>query len=206
MLKNKYRSAVANGIFKTQVWMLLAFVMLLSNMLLSLKIFNINTAQETILVPTNLVTSHSFEGGMGDVEYIEELSNDFIQARMTYNPQVVATKFRSFAKHFHPSIYGEKKADLDAEATKIIRLQESGVFYSMGIHVKGKTAFIEGVFKSYLGKQEVINEIRYYEIEYKYSGNRFWIRDWRRVVPDATGKTYIPFYEDELALQAAAGE
>jgi type IV conjugative transfer system protein TraE len=192
MLKQKYKSYLKDGVFKKQVWMTLAGVMLLSNILLSAKIFSMETAEKTIIHPVDMTAEYSVEGDNIDPKYISKIAKDFLGARFLYTPKTVAKQFDNIGVLFHPEIYGEKKAELDVEASRIIRTDETGVFFPMSAHVKQKTAYIEGEFIGYLGKKKVTQSIKTFEVEFRNSGGRIWLFDWKEVIADSRGQKYLP--------------
>lgn len=192
MLKQKYKSFLKDGIFKSQVWMVIAGVMLLSNLLLSAKMFSIETAEKTIVHPTTMTEEYSVQGDEIDPNYINELAEEFLRARFLYTPKTVAKQFDNITKHFHPAIYGEKKSELDAEAARIIRNDETSVFFPMSAHVKQKTAYIEAEVVGYLGKKPVTQGVKTFEVEFRNTGGRIWVYGWRQVVVDSSGKNYLP--------------
>lgn len=192
MLKQKYKSFLQDGIFKSQVWMVIAGVMLLSNLLLSAKMFGIQTAEKTIVHPISMTETYSVEGDDVDPNLINELAEEFLRARFLYTPKTVAKQFDNVTKHFHPAIYGDKKAELDAEAAKIIRNDETSVFFPMSAHIKQKTAYIEAEVIGYLGKKPVTQGVKTFEVEFRNTGGRIWLYGWREVVVDSSGKNYLP--------------
>jgi conjugal transfer pilus assembly protein TraE len=192
MLKQKYKSFLKDGIFKRQVWMVIAGVMLLSNLLLSAKMFSIVITEKTIIHPVSMMQEYSVQGDQVDPELIDKLAEEFLRARFLYNPKTVAKQFDNITKYFHPAIYGEKKSELDAEAAKIIRNDETSVFFPMGIHVKQLKAYIEAEIIGYLGKKPVTQGVKTYEVEFRNSGGRLWIYGWQQVVVDSSGKNYLP--------------
>lgn len=196
MLKQKYKSFLKDGIFKSQVWMVIAGVMLLSNLLLSAKMFSIVTAEKTIIHPVSMMQEYSIQGEQIDPLLIDKLAEEFLRARFLYNPKTVAKQFDNITKHFHPAIYGEKKSELDAEAAKIIRNDETSVFFPMSVHVKQLKAYIEAEVIGYLGKKPVTQGVKTYEVEFRNSGGRLWIYDWQQVVVDSSGKNYLPVETD----------
>jgi len=191
MIKQKYKSFLVDSIFKNQVWMVLAGVMLLSNILLSAKIFTINTAEKTIIHPVNMTESYSVENDIVGPNYIGELAIEFLRARFLYTPKTVAKQFNNITKHFHPAIYGEKKAELDAEASKIIRNDETSVLFPMSSHVKQKTAYVEAEITGYLGKKPVTQNVKTFEVNFRHTGGRIWIYSWSEVALDSSGKNYL---------------
>lgn len=192
MLKQKYRSLLKDSLFKNQVWMLITGVMLLTNLLLSVTIISTETAEKTIVHPISMTEEYSVQGDDVDPNLINELAESFLRARFLYTPKTVAKQFDNITKHFHPAIYGEKKSELDAEAARIIRNDETSVIFPMSAHIKQKTAYIEAEVIGYLGKKPVTRGVKTFEVDFRNSGGRIWIFGWREVVVDISGKHYLP--------------
>lgn len=207
MLKQKYKSYLRDGIFKNQVWMVIAATMLLSNLLLSAKMFGIETAEKTIIHPVSMMQEYSIQGEQVDPQLVNKLAEEFLRARFLYNPKTVVKQFDNITKHFHPAIYGEKKSELDAESAKIIRNDETSVFFPMSAHVKQLKAYIEAEIVGYLGKKPVTQSVKTYEVEFRNSGGRLWIYGWQQVVVDSSGKKYLPIEtESEKANSEGEGQ
>lgn len=191
MLKQKYKSFLVDEIFKKQIWMVISVVILISNILLSVKIFSIDTAEKTIVHPINMSDSYSIEGDDISPNYIGSLAEVFLRARFLYTPKTVAKQFDKITNNFHPAIYGDKKSELDVEAAKIIRNDETSVFFPMSSHVKQNTAYIEGEMIGYMGKKIVTQHLKTFEVSFRNSGGRIWLYSWREVTTDSSGKNYL---------------
>lgn len=188
--------------------MILALVMLLSNLLLSVKIYNINTAEKTIIHPFSMTTEYSIEGDFVDPNLIRKLSEEFLSARFLYTPKTVAKQFNNITKYFHPAIYGEKKSELEVEAARIIRNDETSTFFPMSAHVKKKTAYIKAEITGYLGKKRVAQSLKVFEVEFRYTGGRIWIFGWDEVVDNLSGEGYLPVdgKQDEKKVAKIGGQ
>lgn len=190
MLKTKYRSTIAEMAFKSKLWMVLLMISVIANALLAAKMVMIDTRERIVIHPVTLMQSYSVEGDEVDPEYIGKLSEEFLRARFLYTPSTVSSQFNNLVRYFHPAIYGEKKAELDSEAAKIIRNEETSVFFPMSTHIKRKTAYVEAEITGFIGKKAVARSVRTFEVEFKDSGERLWIADWKEVVPEQDGKSY----------------
>lgn len=200
MNKQKYKSFLADSIFEKQVWMLLASVVLVSNVFLSLKIYSMTTAEKTIIHPVNLTKSYVVDGLEYDPLAIGKLAETFLKGRFLYTPKTVATQFNNLASHFHPSIYGEKKAELDAQVARIIRNDETSVLFPLSSHVKQNVAYIEAEITGYLGKKEVSKGIKRFQVEFRNSGGRLWLFNWEEVFLDPSGKNYIQVSNSDVDI------
>lgn len=205
MLKQKYSSAMAQMNFKSRLWIFFLVLSALTNVMLAWKIVSIDTRERIVIHPITMMQDYVIDGDDVDPNYIGKLSEEFLRARFLYTPKTVTTQFGNLVKNFHPAIYGEKKAELSTEASRIIRNDETSVFFPMSIHVKQKTAYVEAEITGYIGKKQVNNEVRTFQVDFKDSGERLWIADWKEVSPVMGGKQYHQVAEkpDE---NAAAGD
>jgi type IV conjugative transfer system protein TraE len=192
MDRQKYASFLQNAVFKRQVWMVIASVMLISNVLLSLKILSTSTSEKTIIHPISMSQDYVIDGDEVDPLYINKLAIEFLQARFQYTPRTVSKQFDEIAKHFHPAIYGEKKAELGMYSADIIRNDVTSVFFPLSALVKDKTAYVEANITGYIGKKPITDHVVTLSVEFRNTGGRIWIVNWTEVVPDYTGNTYIP--------------
>lgn len=197
MLKDKYKSSLLESIHKKNVFLGITIVVIISNLLLSIKIFNIETDEKTIVHPVNLLSEYTIEGDKTDPNYMSSLAEDFLRARFLYNPKTVSSQFDNISRYFHPSIYGEKKAELDAEAKRIIRNDETSVFFPMSTHVAQMDVYIEAEITGYIGKKAVTEDLKYFEVSFRNSGGRIWLYNWQEVKPDSKGKKYTPVDSEE---------
>lgn len=192
MLYKKYRSALKESLKKNRLYVWMLILMLIANILLAFKIIAIDLDEKIIIHPLSATTSYWIKDNKVDPYYLEAYAKEFIQGRFMYNPKTVHAQFDSLIKHFHPSIYGNKKNELAVTADLIKRKEESSVFFPMSVHVKQDDVYVTGEITGFIGKKHVSTKEKTFEIDFRQSNGRVWIYDWQEVVLDSKGKRYVP--------------
>ena len=192
MLSEKYRSKLHAALDKNRSYTWIIGALMLSNLMLAYKIISISVDEKVIIHPLSAKESYWFEDDKVDPYYLESFAKEFIQGRFFYNPKTVHSQFESLVKHFHPSIYGKKRAELSVKADEVERKGESSVFYPMSIHVKKDNVYVTGEIEGYIGKKHISTRKKTFEVEFRHSSGRIWLYDWQEVELDSRGKDYVP--------------
>lgn len=190
MNQKKYKSYLIDGQRAARNWMILAFILAISNVLIVYKLVTISIDQKTIIHPVSLQSSYEIDAQHSDPEYVKALAEAFLYARFQYTPETVKAQFTNIAKYFHPAVYGKKQASLATESRGIQKDDVTSVFFPMQTHVKQTTAFVQAQVSQFLGGKEVKQQLKTIEVEFKNSGGRLWLVDWYDVEYDRINKVY----------------
>lgn len=199
MDKAKYASALISANYKSGLWMIIAGLMLFSNVCLAVFVLTADTSEKTIVVPPDLEKPFSVKGDELSSEYIEQMTRYFSQLLLTYQPQNANAQFGSVLRFTSPSIYGELKARFDLDEERINRNSISSVFYLKSINIKKNVALIEGEQLAIVGSRLVSNKQKKYRLEYTYNSGRFYLSAFNEMRRGASGEDeFLPAENVEL--------
>lgn len=190
MKKQKYQSLLIDGQQSAKNWMILSFILVISNILLVYKIVTISVDQKTVIHPVSLHAPYAIDSKTAEPEYVKALAEQFLFARFQYTPETVKAQFDSVLEYFHPSVFGKKQASLGRESGAIVRDDLTSAFHPMQSHVKQNKVYIEGRITQFLGDKKVGDRVRTLEVEFRNSGGRLWLVDWFDVRYDRVNKVY----------------
>ena len=173
--KEKYLSALTSANYKTAVWMLVAGILLVTNLLQTLFLFTADLTEKTIVVPPDLAKPFSIHKSEVSPAYVEQMPHYLSQLLLTYHDDNVAAQFDSVLRHVDPSAYAHLKAEFHAQADRVRRHLIGSVFYPMGIHVAKLTATINGELVSMIGQKIVSRKQKYYQFAYAYRNGSFYL-------------------------------
>ncbi|WP_018694125.1 TraE/TraK family type IV conjugative transfer system protein [Algicola sagamiensis] len=199
MLKNTYKSHIVEQSLSARFYKILTLILAISHLLAVLWFINYEFEEKVIIHPLSLTQKYAVDKENPDPLYIEKLATELLSARFHYIPDTVSFQFENLAKHFHPSIYGLKKSELANKAKFIKKRDESSAFYPMSIYVSNYQAFITADIKTYLGKKNISEKLRTFQMDFEYSGGRIWLKENVEVETFDGGKTYIKVEDKEGA-------
>lgn len=187
MDKKKYASSIINANYKSNVWMIFSFILLLGDLLLAGYIFKTDTSEKTIVTPPRTTKPFTIKGNKVSPQYIEEMGRYFSQLLLTYHKKNAKSQFNDVLYYVDPSIYSEMETKFSLDVDRISRNDISSVFYLMKIHIKENVAIIEGQLKGFIGSQMINDNLKTYEMKFQYNG-KLMITGWNELKKDSTGK------------------
>jgi len=197
---NKYKSAWLSAHYRSSVWMMVAAVLLVSNLLLSIFVLHADTSEKTIIVPPSLNKPFWIRGTQLSPDYIEQMAAYFSQLLLTYHPQNARSQFESVLRYTDPHTYNAMKAKLYADAQRITRNEISSVFYPMGIHISNTLATINGELVGMIGQQVVSRKQKYYGIQFDYRNGSLFVESFNELIPDGSGKNFTKVEAENESL------
>lgn len=198
MDKKKYGSAIINANYKSSLWMGVAAVLLLSNLMLAYFVMTADTTEKTIVTPPMMDTPFSVTGNEVSPEYIEQMARYFSQLLLTYHKANAQAQFNTVLHYTDPTVYSEMKSQFAVDYDRISRNDISSVFYMMGIHVKKNVAIITGELNGYIGSHLVSKQQKTYELSFRYNG-ALTITGFNEIQRDSTGG-YKVVEQDEAVM------
>lgn len=187
MNKQKFSSLLGDTLAKLATWRMVCGVMLISNVGLVLYMFQLETAEKTIIAPPNFDRPFSIQGDEVSPSYIEQMTHFFAQQRLTYNKRNAGSRFDALLPFFSPAAYSSMQAALSSEARRISRNDISSVFHPMAISIDGMTAIIKGELIGMMGSRIISKKVKSYRFEYAYRNGLFSIVSLREVLETPGG-------------------
>ena len=171
MDKVKYASMAVNAGYRSVFWMIVAVVLLLSNLMLASFIFTSDMSEKTIVVPIKVDEAFSVKGGQLSPSYVEQMARHFSHLLLTYHKQNAQYQFDTVLRYTDPAIYNDMKTRFALDVERIRRNDIRSVFHPMKIHVKEKTAMITGELSGFVGGHLVNTHVKTYELRFNYTSN-----------------------------------
>lgn len=197
--RNNYESLVFTLSANRNRYALIGVFLLVSNLILTITLFSMDSREKTIIVPTGMTKAFYVKGDMVDPVYIEQMSRYIAQLRWTYTESTAGSNFREILHFVSPEQYGELDARFADEATEIQRNQISSAFSPEAIQVypEEKRAVIRGTHIGYMGTQIINRSMRFLEIRYRYTGDRFHVTGMKEL----TGQSFDNLQPFEAAVK-----
>lgn len=171
MDKVKYASMAVNANYKSLVWMSVAALLLLSNLMLAGFVLTSDMSEKTIVLPAWVDQPFSVQGDQLSTSYVEQMARHFSHLLLTYHKQNVQYQFDTVLRYTDPAIYNEMKTRFAVDVERIQRNDIRSVFHPMKIHVKENTAHITGELNGFVGGHLVNTHVKTYELRFNYTSN-----------------------------------
>jgi len=201
--KKKYTSTVINANYKANLWMGIAAIMLVSNVMLAGFVATADTSEKTIVVPPQVEKPFTVQGNEVSPAYIEQMARYFSQLLLTYHKQNAQSQFDTVLHYTDPSVYSEMKTRFAVDYDRISRNDISSVFYLMGIHIKKNVAIISGELNGFIGSHLVSKKQKTYELRFNYNG-QLTITGFNEMQKDSVGSYEVVKPEDEMLIETPA--
>jgi len=198
--KQKYSSTVINANYKASLWMGVAGVLLLSNLMLAGFVVTADTSEKTIVVPPQVDTPFSVQGNEVSPAYIEQMARYFSQLLLTYHKQNAQAQFDTVLHYTDPSVYSAMKTRFAVDYDRISRNDISSVFYLMGIHIKKDVAVITGELNGFIGSHLVSKRQKTYKGRFKYNG-KLTITGFNELEKDSVGSYQVVKPNEEVMIE-----
>lgn len=184
MNNDKYTSALINYSSQSKnLWKAL-FICLIIIALLAFKLFNTQSLEKTILIPSSFNKPFSVKGNEYSNEYKEQVALFIMTNLLTFQPSNAKYQFAEVLRWVHPKDYPRLKAKLNAEARKIIADSTSSVFYYNGVRVDGNEVTVRGEVVGFVGGNEVSRRTTAIKLPLD-TEDGFYISGWNEVQTDA---------------------
>lgn len=200
MDKQKYTSTVINANYKATLWMGIAAIMLVSNVMLAGFVVTADTSEKTIVVPPQVEKPFTVQGNEVSTAYIEQMARYFSQLLLTYHKQNAQAQFNTVLHYTDPSVYSEMKTRFAVDYDRISRNDISSVFYMMGIHIKKDVAVISGELNGFIGSHLVSKKQKTYELRFNYNG-QLTITGFNELQKDSVGSYEVVKPDDEMLIE-----
>ena len=183
MNNTKYTSALINVSNQSKnLWKAL-FICLIVIAILAFKIFQTESLEKTILVPSTFNKPFSVKGSEYSNEYKEQVALSIMSHLLTFQPSNAKYQFAEVLRWVHPNDYPRLKAILNAEARKIIADSSSSVFYFNGVRVDGNEVIVRGEVVGFVGGNEVSRRMTAIKLPLN-TEDGFYISGWSEIPTD----------------------
>ena len=181
MRLERYRSALAEALWRRNAWMAVAAVMAVSNVVLAAWLVRVDIHEKTIVTPPVIEKSFWVHGERVSPEYLEQMALFFAGLALTYHPDNIDDQVRIFLRYADPAVYGALAARLEADAEKVRRNNLSAVFYPQEVRVKGLQVALTGQLASFVGNKPIETRQGVFRFQFDYRGGRLFVSQFEEV-------------------------
>ena len=185
MRENRYRSLLAETLWRRNLWMAVALAMAVSNLGLAYWVINTDVREKTIVVPPVFEKAFWVHGDEVSPEYLEQMAVFFASLALTYNPDNIDHQVGLFLRYADPKSYGALAAKLEGDAHKIKRNRLSSVFYPQEIRLKGQQAALTGQLTTLVGNKQTEQRQARFLIRFAYRDGRLFVSKFTEVQDSA---------------------
>lgn len=197
MDRQVYKSAIHNTVYNAKLWMLAAFGMAISNVLLTFFVITADTTEKTIVIPPNANKEFSVRGDYLDPAYLEMMARYHSGLLLNYQRDNIKSQHDTFLLSVSPAIYPKLSTTLKVKENRVFRNNVSSTFHPLGIHVADGEVVISGLKIGFIGSKEVSRLVRKYKFEYSYFGGVLQVVSYKEVEKSPEGG-YSEVNEEEL--------
>lgn len=194
-----FNSKLAEIKHKLTIWQMVAVGMSLSNFLLVIFLFLLQSPEKTVIVPTEVRDRFWVRGDEVSPEYYAQMSEFFVDKLLNYNALNADGQFTEVLKYMDPAAFNVMQAKMKIEATDIKSKNMSSAFYQQEIKVKGKKVLGYGELVSMMSGQTIGRQRIGYKLEFDYRNGKLFVKSFEKLSMPDTG---IAGYE-EMLKQAA---
>lgn len=205
MDKKTYKSWITGSHITKTIWMGIAGLLLVSNVLLSFFVVTADTSEKTIVTPPHFEKPFSVTANEVSPEYTEQMARYFAYLLLTYQPNTAEAQFQDVVRYAHPSVHSGMQTNFMLDVERIRRNNISSVFYPMGIHVSDTVATVRGEQAVFIGSQLVNKREMVYRFEFVYDGGQFSFISYNELKKGSDG-TFQPVAPDKGVLVEVSEE
>lgn len=185
MMRRNYTSALAEAVRRRNLWILVALLLGVSNLLLAGGLLSrLGVAEKTIVTPPEIRKPFSVQGEEVSPEYLEQMAPWFAGLALTYNPDNIDYQIRQFLSYADPRAYGELAARLESDAEKVRRNQMSSVFHAREVRIRGRQVAVTGTLMTLVASKSTGQREATFLIEFNYRSGRLTVRRFLEVQSD----------------------
>lgn len=181
----KYASRLAQIGGENKLLALISLFSLVSNLLLVIWLFNVDTREKTIITPPVLKQSFWVHGEHLAPEYLTEMADWFTGLATTYNAQNARSRTDLLLRYVHPSKHGALASRMEKRLQDIERYREGSVLYVREILVNKQNVALLGEQRRHVGGRQLENRDVAYRVEFRYENGRLSVWDLLEVDPNA---------------------
>ncbi len=151
MNRQRYKSVLAEALWRRNLWMAVAVTMAVSNAALAYWVVTTDVREKTIITPPVVNKAFWVRGEEFSPEYLEQMAVFFAGLALTYNPDNVHHQAALFLRYADPTAYGALAARLEGDAEKIKRSRMSSAFYPQEVRIRDQKVALTGQLVTLVG-------------------------------------------------------
>jgi conjugal transfer pilus assembly protein TraE len=175
MRVSRYRSQLAEALWRRNLWMVIAGLMALANLGLALWVLGTDVREKTIVVPPDFDKAFWVHGDALSPEYLEQMAVFFASLALTYNPENIGHQVKLFLRYADPQSYGALAAKLEGDVQRIARNRLSSVFYPQEVRLQGQQVLLTGELTTLVGNQQAEQRQARFRIQFSYRDGRVFV-------------------------------
>ncbi len=181
MRERRYRSLLAETLWRRNLWMAVALATAASNLGLALWVLGADVREKTIVVPPAFEKAFWVHGDEVSPDYLEQMAVFFASLALTYNPENIGHQASLFLRYADPQSYGALAAQLEGDAARVARNRLASVFYPQEIRLKGQQVALTGQLTTLVGNKQTAQRQATFLIAFAYRGGGFFVSQFAEV-------------------------
>lgn len=157
MRRQVYQSSLMNSMWWRNLWMVVALIMVCSNLALIYWLYNKDLAEKTVFLPPDVSTSFWIKGEDYSASYLSELAHYIAQLTLSYSPANIEYQHRKVLEQVTPLAYDTVSQRLTVDAKAVREKNVSAVFYPVESKVLDNRVAIIGLWR-YNIKGQLVEE------------------------------------------------
>lgn len=197
MHSRHYVSTLAEAIRRRNLWLALALLLAVSNLVQALFLYTREHRERIIVVPPRFDKEFWVRGAAVSDSYLEQYSVYVAELALSYSPDNVRYRIRQLLRYADSGAHGTLAGMLEADAERVERNRISAVFHPQSVRLRSAvhSAAVYGVQTRMVAGQVV--DSRRTAVVVRFNGAENWhLSGFLEVDPDET---------DPFRLVAAAG-
>lgn len=164
-------------------WVVASALLLLSNCLLSGLCWYISMNQTIEVTPFFGAQGYSKKGAIVDASYLDQMSENFILARLNVTPKNIKDNHKRVLAHVGSSAYALLSKALIAEQKSVINQDISTYFDIKEVASNPLTlsSDVKGVLRRFIGIKELASQTVHYQLHYEYYLGRIHLIGFERI-------------------------
>lgn len=168
-----YASILANLKYRVSLWMIIAGMMAIGNILLAVLAITMNKPERIIVIPPEIRQKFWVEGSNVSPSYLIEMGRYLAHDLYTYNPESAEGQFDEFLKYTDPEVNGAMRRQLKLDLDQIKSKSLASVFWPRQIKAIGNTVYLYGTQRSMMAGALIGDALKGYRIEFKFTNHLF---------------------------------
>jgi len=181
MRESRYRSLLTETFRRRNLWMGMALVLAVANLILSYWVLHTDVREKTIIVPPGFEKPFWVHGDEVSPGYLEQMAVYFTGLALTYNPDNIRHQVGEFLRYADPESYGALAARLEGDADKIQRNRLASVFYPQEVKLQGSQALLTGQLTTLVGNKQTEQRQARFLIKFSYRDGRLFVAQFKEV-------------------------
>ena len=175
----RYASALAEAIRRRNLWMTLALMLGVSNLLLAGRLLTASTSERIIVTPATIGQAFWVHGEQVSREYLEQMALFFRDLVLTYQKDNFPGRSALFLEHVDPRAHARLAATLRLEAERIERNSLAQVFHPLSVRVReaDRQVAITGNRVPMVGEQLLASQRVTYRLQFTYRDARLFVSE-----------------------------